>query len=293
MGPVSLTNMLSWTQNEPSATSFHTRLKVRWWRNCTIRNTFDAAVRFKPTPPAFRDINITCSRIVDSSVRHGAYHKSRERRNQGYVYWLLTILLLLPLNSFNTASLCFWDRLPSNRRNPIFFCFKGISNKSKNEVHWLKIMLFSPEPEYLICSKHSSRFDTFDDSFQFLLTSTLNLFSDGQVMSSHFFTICRHMGHNPVAGFLQLERRHSLHILWAHGVSTASSAVSRHMGHSVFSPRRILSTTSSTNACLGRLELWLTVSSVISRNLLVSFDKSVYFWESARLHKSKKNHGLI
>lgn len=51
-------------------------------------------------------------------------------------------------------------------------------------------------------------------------------------------------GHKPELGFFQLANRHSLHKRWAHGVNTASSNASRHIGHSPCSPLRNSSTTS-------------------------------------------------
>ena len=147
-------------------------------------------------------------------------------------------------------------------------------------------MLFSPEPDSQICSKQSKSFETFEDSFQLFSTSTRNWFSVGHVMSSVFFSNCRQIGHSPDVGVRQLERRHSLHILCAQGVSTGSSANSMHMGHSIFSPLRIPSTTSSMYALVGTV--WFVPESVlVSRNLFASLFRSVYFCESARLYMFK------
>lgn len=148
-------------------------------------------------------------------------------------------------------------------------------------------MLFSPEPDLRIPSKHSKSFETFEDSFQFFSTSTRNLFSVGHVMSSVFFSTVLQIGHNPVVGVRQLDRMHSLHILCAHGVSTGSSAYSMHMGHSVFSPRRMPSTTSSTYALVGPVCPGAAELAFVSRNLLASLLKSAYCCESARLHMLK------
>lgn len=195
-----------------------------------------------------------------------------------------TIFCLVSLNSFRTLSLCFCTSFPSNLKNPIPLLFKGISKRSKNAVHWLNTMLFSPEPVHRIRSKHSKSFIIFDDSFQFFSTSTWNRLSDGHVIRSFFVTICRQIGHSPTVGVRQLERRHSRHILWAQGVSTGSSADSKHIGHSVFSPCRMASTTSSTYALEGTAFIEGAESGFVSRNLLASFPKSANFWVSHRLH---------
>lgn len=197
---------------------------------------------------------------------------------------VFTIFSLVSLNSFRTHSLCFCASFPSNLKKPMPLLFKGISRRSKNEVHWLKTMLFSPQPDPRIRSKQSKSFETFEDSFQLVSTSTQNWFSVGHVMRSVFFSNCRQIGHNPVVGVRQLERRHSLHILCAHGVRTGSSAYSMHMGHSVFSPFRIPSTTSSMYAWVGPVWFVVEESGLISRNLLASLLRSAYFWEPARLH---------
>ncbi|CAK7327222.1 unnamed protein product [Dovyalis caffra] len=70
-------------------------------------------------------------------------------------------------------------------------------------------MLFSPEPDIRICYKHPRSFETFEDSFEFFSTSTRNLFSFGHVMKSVFFSVARQIGHSPVVGVRQLERRYS------------------------------------------------------------------------------------
>jgi len=111
--------------------------------------------------------------------------------------------------------------------------------------------LFSPEPDLRICSKHSRSFETFEDSSQFFSKSTRNLFSVGHVMRSVFFRNVRQMGHSPVVGIRQLERRHSLHTLCVDGVSTGFSADSEHVWHSVFSARQMPSITSSMYALVG------------------------------------------
>nr|GMD74387.1 hypothetical protein Iba_chr13aCG4790 [Ipomoea batatas]GME13594.1 hypothetical protein Iba_scaffold14563CG0030 [Ipomoea batatas]GME15435.1 hypothetical protein Iba_scaffold16188CG0010 [Ipomoea batatas]GME15437.1 hypothetical protein Iba_scaffold16189CG0020 [Ipomoea batatas] len=98
-------------------------------------NTLEAAVRFKPTPPAFRDISKTIFSVVS-------------------------------LNSCKTFSLCFCWVFPSNLKNPMPLFLRGISRRSRNKVHWLKTMLFSPEPESRIRCRQSISFVTFEDSFQ-------------------------------------------------------------------------------------------------------------------------------
>lgn len=248
----------------------------------TIRKTFDAAVRFKPTPPALSDINNTC-RKQWNEMNLPLYHKQKHN----LALWL-TIFSLVSLNSFKTRSLCFWTKLPSNRRYPILFLCSGISNRSRNEVHWLKTMLFSPEPERHICSRQSKSFETFEDSFQFFSTSILNRVSDGHVIRSVFLITCRQIGHAPAAGVRQHDKRHSLHILCAQGVSTGSSADSRHIGHSAFSPFRRPSTTSSTYACEGTF--LLPESELVSRNLLASLFMSAYCCVSDRLEILRKHN---
>lgn len=163
---------------------------------------------------------------------------------------------------------------------------RGIWRRSRKAVHWLKRMLL--EPEERRPSSSSRRAVIFDDSTQFFSTSTWNLLSVGAVMSSCLLTVFLkktihhslfakldltqtliginnrrklviagttsrylHTGHNPEVEFLQLAKRHSRHNLWAHGVNTASSSASRHIGHSPCSPLRSSSTTSWTKASDG------------------------------------------
>jgi len=170
-------------------------------------------------------------------------------------------------------------------------------------------MLFSPKPDLWICSKHSRSLETFEDSFQSFSTSTWNLPSVGHAIRSFAFREVRQIGHIPDIGVCQQEMRHSLHILCTHGVSTGSSADSMHMGHSVFSPLRMPSTTSSMYAgvgadCLMLAELaWRMASTTssmhasvaadclgveklefVSTNLLAYLFNSSYRWISARLH---------
>lgn len=197
---------------------------------------------------------------------------------------VLTVLSLVSANSWRTLPLCFCANFPSNLKNSKFFLFSGISKRSKNEVHWLNIMLFSPEPELRICSKHSKSLDIFDDSFQFFSISILNLLPDGHVIRSDLLIICLQMGQMPWAGVLQLDSRHSLHILCAQGVNTGSSADSRQMGHSEFSPLRRPSTTSSTYARDGAVPQ--PASECGWRNLLASLFKSAYSCVSPRLQTS-------
>lgn len=179
---------------------------------------------------------------------------------------------LLSLNSFKTLSLLFCASFPSNLKNPILLLLKGISKRSKNPVHWLKMMLFSPV--FLMLSRHWRSFMIFDDSFQFLSTSTWKRLSVGHVIRSALVRGFRHIGQGPPDGVLQLDRRHSLHIRWAHGVSTGSSdADSRQIGHSVTSPRRMPSTTSSTKARVGAAE---GVGFVPSRKRRASLFRSAY-----------------
>ncbi|KAL6952786.1 hypothetical protein U1Q18_049336 [Sarracenia purpurea var. burkii] len=130
---------------------------------------------------------------------------------------------------------------------------------------------------------------TLEDSFQFLSTSMRKRFSDGQVMRSLFFSSCWHIGQSPADEVLQLERRHSLHILCAQGVRTGSSADSRHIGHSAFSPLRIPSTTSSTYARVRTLWLGMTESGLVSRNILASLFRSANSCESPRQQVRKAN----
>lgn len=159
---------------------------------------------------------------------------------------MLTILSWVSANSCKTLSLCFCTSFPSNLKKPILLSLSGISKRSKNEVHWLKTMLFSPDPKRWIRSKQSKSLVTLDDSFQFLLTSILNWLLDGHVIRSVFLSVCLQMGQSPATGVRQLDIRHSRHILCAHGVNTGSSADSRQMGHSAFSPFWRSLTTSST-----------------------------------------------
>ena len=121
-----------------------------------------------------------------------------------------------------------------------------------------------------------------------------DLFLVGHVMRSVSFSSIWQIGHEPTAGVYQLERRHSLRILYAQGVITGSSAGSMHIGHQVFSPFRIPSTTSSVSALVGAFWLGMTelggVTELgrVSRNFLASLFKSEYCCESARHITSKR-----
>lgn len=104
-------------------------------------------------------------------------------------------------------------------------------------------------------------------------------------MRSVFFRNVRQMGHSPVVGIRQLERRHSLHTLCADGVSTGFSASSEHMWHSVFSARQMPSITSSIYALVGTVCIGVAWSTFVSRNLLASLSEvSVLLWISLTVY---------
>jgi len=157
---------------------------------------------------------------------------------------LLTLFSFVSLNSIRTFSLCFWVNFPSNLKNPIPLLLNGFSNRSKNEVHWLKTILFSSE-YFWLCSKKSKSLETFEDSVKLFSMSTLNGLSDGSTIRSFFLSIWRQIGHLPPIEVPQQLNRHSLQNWCAHGVKTGSSGDSMHIAHSTVSPFWICPKTSS------------------------------------------------
>ena len=269
--------ILSVSRNKEMSLFLHNQnnLNASLKRHSTIKKTFEAAVRFRPTPPAFRDISRTCTSMKIFKLCVPFKQILLKKTN------LLTVFCLVSLNSFKTFSLAFCASFPSNLRNSIPLLLKGISRRSKNEVHWLNTMLFSPVPDIRIFSKHFISSETFEDSFQFFTTSTRKILSVGHEMSSVFFSTVLQIGHRPQEVERQLVRRHSRHILWAQGVRMGSSADSRHIGHSLLLPSRMSWITSSMYAREGAF--WETESGLLSRNLLARLSKSAYCCESARL----------
>lgn len=146
----------------------------------------------------------------------------------------------------------------------------GICKRSRKAVHWLKTMLLEPDERRF--SSSLNRVETFEDSTQFFSISIWNRLEVGAVIRSFLVTVflCNwkdvimfslnidflhtwnkiiiylQTGQRPDVRDCQLANKHSRHIRWAHGVSTASSKASRHIGHSPSSPFRNSSTTSWT-----------------------------------------------
>ena len=104
-----------------------------------------------------------------------------------------------------------------------------------------------------------------------------------------------HTGHNPEEEFRQLAKRHSRHNRWAHGVKTASSNASRHIGHSPCSPLLSSSTTSWTKATDGSTSLpsFSRPQDFPPRKRLASLFRSEYCAVSPRLYAWKKQGTVI